>query len=126
MMGWAIAILFGTAVVLLILSFIKTTQTNSQLEQQIEHVSISVLNEVHELEKQLRNIQLDAEITAQQSGAAPAESEERFILREMLDLHKRGYSIESIASKQQLTPNEVERMLAPYKTRKTERSLVAQ
>ncbi|MDT9023426.1 MULTISPECIES: hypothetical protein [Rossellomorea] len=125
-MGWAIAILFGTAVVLLILSFIKTTQTNSQLEQQIEHVSISVLNEVHELEKQLRNIQLDAEITAQQSGAAPAESEERFILREMLDLHKRGYSIESIASKQQLTPNEVERMLAPYKTRKTERSLVAQ
>ena len=125
-MGWAIAILFGTAVVLLILSFIKTTQTNSQLEQQIEHVSISVLNEVHELEKQLRNIQLDAEITAQQSGAAPAESEERFMLREMLDLHKRGYSIESIASKNQLTPNEVEHMLAPYMTRKTERSLVAQ
>lgn len=126
MMGWAIAILFGTAVVLLILSFIKTTQSNSQLEQQIEHVSISVLNEVHDLEKQLRNIQLDAEITAQQSGAAPAESEERFMLREMLDLHKRGYSIQSIASKKQLTPNEVERMLAPYMTRKTERSLVAQ
>lgn len=126
MMGWAIAILFGTAVVLLIISFIKTTQSNSQLEQQIEHVSISVLNEVHDLEKQLRNIQLDAEITAQQSGAAPAESEERFMLREMLDLHKRGYSIESIASKKQLPPNEVERMLAPYMTRKTERSLVAQ
>jgi hypothetical protein len=126
MMGWAIAILFGTAVVLLILSFIKTTQSNSQLEQQIEHVSISVLNEVHELEKQLRNIQLDAEITAQQSGAAPAESKERLILREMLDLHKRGYSIESIASKNQLTPNEVEQMLAPYTSRKSERSLVAQ
>ncbi|MGD6957836.1 hypothetical protein ACQCVM_09565 [Rossellomorea aquimaris] len=126
MMGWAIAILFGTAVVLLILSFIKTTQSNSQLEQQIEHVSISVLNEVHELEKQLRNIQLDAEITAQQSGAAPAESKERLILREMLDLHKRGYSIESIASKNQLTPNEVEHMLAPYTSRKSERSLVAQ
>ncbi|MGG1632238.1 hypothetical protein [Rossellomorea sp. NRS-1567] len=125
-MGWAIAILFGTAVVLLIISFIKTTQSNSQLEQQIEHVSISVLNEVHDLEKQLRNIQLDAEITAQQSGAAPAESEERFMLREMLDLHKRGYSIESIASKKQLPPNAVERMLAPYMTRKTERSLVAQ
>ena len=126
MMGWAIAILFGTAVVLLIISFIKTTQSNSQLEQQIEHVSVSVLNEVHDLEKQLRNIQLDAEITAQQSGAAPAESEERLMLREMLDLHKRGYSIESIASKKQLSPNEVERMLAPYMTRKTERSLVAQ
>jgi hypothetical protein len=125
-MGWVIAILFGTAVVLLILSFIKTTQTNSQLEQQIEHVSISVLNEVHELEKQLRNIQLDAEITAQQSGSLPAASDERVLLRDMLDLHKRGYSFESIAAKNKLTPNEVERMLAPYMTRKAERGLVAQ
>ena len=125
-MGWAIAILFGTAVVLLILSFIKTTQSNSKLEQQIEHVSISVLNEVHELEKQLRNIQLDAEITAQQAGAAPAASEERDLLREMLDLHKRGYSIESIAGKTKLKPHEVEHMLAPFMTQKGERGLVAQ
>ncbi|WP_374056318.1 hypothetical protein [Rossellomorea sp. FM04394] len=126
MMGWAIAILFGTAVVLLILSFIKTTQTNSQLEQQIEHVSISVLNEVHELEKQLRNIQLDAEITAQQAGVAPAASEERTLLREMLDLYKRGYSIESIAGKKKLNPNEVEHLLAPFMAQKAERGLVAQ
>ncbi|MFC7784881.1 hypothetical protein ACFQWC_10245 [Rossellomorea sp. GCM10028870] len=125
-MGWAIAILFGTAVVLLILSFIKTTQTNSQLEQQIEHVSISVLNEVHELEKQLRNIQLDAEITAQQAGVALAGSEERTLLREMLDLYKRGYSIESIAGKTKLKPNEVEHLLAPFRAQKAERGLVAQ
>lgn len=125
-MGWAIAILFGSAVVLLILSFIKTTQTNSRLEQQIEHVSISVLNEVHELEKQLRNIQLDAEITAQQAGAAPAVSEERELLREMLDLYKRGYSVESIAGKTKLKPNEVEHMLSPFMAQKGERGLVAQ
>ncbi|MGG3914798.1 hypothetical protein [Rossellomorea vietnamensis] len=125
-MGWAIAILFGSAVVLLIFSFIKTTQTNSKLEQQIEHVSISVLNEVHELEKQLRNIQLDAEITAQQAGAAPAVSEERELLREMLDLYKRGYSVESIAGKTKLKTNEVERMLAPFMAQKAERGLVAQ
>jgi TolA-binding protein len=126
MMGWVIAILFGTAVVLLILSFIKTTQSKSQLEQQMEHVSISVLNEVHELEKQIRNMQLDAEITAQQSGAMEASSEERLILRDMLDMHKRGYSIESIASKKQLPSTEVERMLMPYMTRKAERGMVAQ
>jgi hypothetical protein len=125
-MGWTIAILFGTAVVLLILSFIKTTQTNLKLEQQIEHVSISVLNEVHELEKQLRNIQLDAEITAQQAGAAPAASEQRDLLREMLDLYKRGYSIESIAGKTKLKPNEVELMLTPFMAQKAERGLVAQ
>ncbi|MFI8686880.1 hypothetical protein [Rossellomorea sp. NPDC077527] len=125
-MGWIIAILFGTAVVLLILSFVKTTQSNSKLEQQIEHVSISVLNEVHGLEMQLRNIQLDAEITAQQAGAAPADSEERDLLREMLDLYKRGYSIDSIAGKTKLKPNEVESLLSPYMTQKTERGLVAQ
>jgi TolA-binding protein len=126
MMGWVIAILFGTAVVLLILSFIKTTQSKSQLEQQMEHVSISVLNEVHELEQQIRDMQLDAEITAQQSGAMEASSEERLMLRDMLDMHKRGYSIESIAAKKQLPSTEVEGMLTPYMTRKAERGMVAQ
>jgi TolA-binding protein len=126
MMGWVIAILFGTAVVLLILSFIKTTQSKSQLEQQMEHVSISVLNEVHELEQQIRDMQLDAEITAQQSGAMEASSDERLMLRDMLDMHKRGYSIESIAAKKQLPSTEVEGMLTPYMTRKAERGMVAQ
>jgi TolA-binding protein len=126
MMGWVIAILFGTAVVLLILSFIKTTQSKSQLEQQMEHVSISVRNEVHELEMQIRNMQLDAEITAQQSGAMEASSEERLMLRAILDMHKRGYSIESIASQKQLPSTEVERMLTPYMSRKAERGMVAQ
>ncbi|WP_254871035.1 hypothetical protein [Bacillus sp. Marseille-Q1617] len=126
MMGWVIAILFGTAVVLLILSFIKTTQSKSQLEQQMENVSISVRNEVHELEQQIRNMQLDAEITAQQSGAMEASSEERLLLRDMLDMHKRGYSIESIASQKKLPSTEVERMLTPYMTRKAERGMVAQ
>ncbi len=125
-MGWIIAILFGAAVVLLILSFVKTSQSKSQLEQQVEHMSISVMNEVHELEKQMRSMQLDAEITAQQAGAVPATSDERRVLREMLDLHKRGYSIESIASEQQLPTIEVERMLTPYMTKKAERSMVAQ
>ncbi|MEG9295368.1 hypothetical protein V6B33_02815 [Mangrovibacillus sp. Mu-81] len=125
-MGWIIAILFGTAVVLLIISFIKTTKSKSQLEQQLEHASISVMNEVHELEKQIRTIQLDAEITAQQSGAMESHSEERTMLRDMLDMYKRGYSIESIASKKKLSSNEVERMLTPYMTRKAERGMVAQ
>jgi hypothetical protein len=125
-MGWVIAILFGTAVVLLILSFFKTTQSKSQLEQQIENISISVLDEVHGLEQQIRNIELDAEITAKQSGASEVASEERLMLRDMLDLYKRGYSFESIASKKQLSPSEVERMLAPYLTKKAERGMVAQ
>ncbi len=125
-MGWVIAILFGTAVVLLILSFVKTTQSKSKLEQQIENASISVRNEVHELEKKIRNMELDAEITAHESGASVADSQERLILRDMLDMYKRGYSFESIALKKQISPNEVEHKLAPYMTRKAERGMVAQ
>ncbi|WP_456272605.1 hypothetical protein [Bacillus sp. AK031] len=122
-MGWVIAILFGSAVVLLILSFIKTTQSKSYLEQQIAQVSISVRNEVHDVQKQIRNIELDAEITARQTGAMEADSKERILLREMLDLHKRGYSFESIAAKTELTQHEAERMLDPYLTKKAERGM---
>ncbi|WP_252183644.1 hypothetical protein [Rossellomorea vietnamensis] len=126
MMGWALAILFGSAVILLILSFIKTAQSKSSVEQQIEHSSISLMNEVHELQKQIRNIELDAEITAKQAGAMEASAKERLLLREILDMHKRGYSIESISSKNGLNPHEVEMMLAPYTARKMERSMAAQ
>ncbi|MBT2709018.1 hypothetical protein [Bacillus sp. ISL-47] len=126
MMGWVIAILFGSAVVLLILSFFKTTKSKSNLEQQIDQVTFSLKNEIHELQQQIRNIELDAEITAHQSGSMRGTSEERLLLREILDLHKRGYSFESIALKKQLSPNEVERMLLPYLSKRAERSMVAQ
>ncbi|MGF2615208.1 hypothetical protein ACQUWN_06380 [Rossellomorea aquimaris] len=126
MMGWTLAILFGSAVVLLSLSFIKTAQSKSSLEQQIEHSSISLMNEVHELQKQIRNIELDAEITAKQSGAMEASAKERLLLRDILDMHKRGYSIESISSKAGIKSHEVEMMLAPYTARKMERSMAAQ
>ncbi|RIW30903.1 hypothetical protein D3H55_16080 [Bacillus salacetis] len=125
-MGWVLAILFGSAAVLLILSFIKTTQSKSQLEQQIEHSSISLMNEVHELQKQIRNIELDAEITAKQSGSMEQNSQERLMLREVLDMHKRGYSADSIASKTGHMAHEIEKMLAPYKAKKMERSMAVQ
>ncbi|MBG9587152.1 hypothetical protein [Cytobacillus firmus] len=125
-MGWVIAILFGSAVVLLILSFLKTAQSKSNIEQQIDQVTFTLKNEIHELQQQIRNIELDAEITAKQSGAMSGPSEERLLLREVLDMHKRGYSNESIALKKQLTPNEVDLMLLPYAANKGERSMVAQ
>lgn len=125
-MGWVIGILLGSAVVLLIFSFFKTAQSKSDLEQQIDHVSFSLMNEVHELQQQVRNIQLDSEITAQQAQALGTSSAERIMLREMLDLYKRGYSIESIAQKKHLSTEKAERMLAPYAAKKAERSMIAQ
>ena len=124
MMGWALAILFGVAILLLILSFFKTKET-SKVEQQIEDISLSFTDEVHQLQQQIRNIELDAEITAQEAGLLAASSKHRILLRDVIDLHRRGYSFESIALKKQMTPNEIEQLLAPYMKTKDERSMVA-
>ena len=121
-MGMVLIILFGSAVLLLVLSFIKAKQTNSILEKQIDQTSFSIMNEVHRLQKQIRDIELDAEISAHEAGILSKNAEERVLIREMLDLHRRGYAILSIAEKKQLTELEVETLLAPYISTKAERS----
>lgn len=125
MIEWTIVILFGAAVLLLILSFVKTKQSSKTVDQQIEELSYSFTNDVTQLQQQIRNIELDAEITAQQAGILSGLSKQRrILLREVLDLHKRGYSFESIASRTKLTTNEVEHLLSPYMKTKDERSKV--
>ena len=122
MMEWALVILFGVAILLLILSFFKTKQS-SKVDERIEGISLNFMEEVHQLQEQIRNIELDAEITAQQAGVLAASSEQRLLLREVLDLHKRGYSLDSIAVKKQLSQSEIERLLRPYMKNKGERGL---
>ena len=125
MMEWALAILFGIAILLLILSFLKTMQSSSKVEQHIDLLSFSFNDEVSQLQQKIRNIELDAEITAQEAGILAGSSKQRILLRDVLDLHKRGYSFESIATKKELTKNEIEHLLAPYTITKDERSKVA-
>ncbi|MBS4200539.1 hypothetical protein KHA93_12950 [Bacillus sp. FJAT-49732] len=124
-MEWVLAILFGAAVLLLILSFIKSMKSSSNLEKQIDQLSYSLMDDVHQLEQKVRNLEIDAEITAQEAGVLPGSSKQRLLLRDVLDLHKRGYSFDSIAAKKQLPKNEIDRLLAPYIKAKDERSKVA-
>ncbi len=125
MMEWALAILFGAAILLLILSFLKTMRISSKVEQHIDLLSSSFNDEVYQLQQKIRNIELDAEITAQEAGILAGSSKQRILLRDVLDLHKRGYSFESIATKKKLTKNEIENLLAPYIKTKEERGKVA-
>lgn len=125
MMEWALAILFGAAILLLILSFLKTMRTSSKVEQHIDLLSSSFNDEVYQLQQKIRNIELDAEITAQEAGILSGSSKQRILLRDVLDLHKRGYSFESIATQKKLTKNEIENLLAPYIKTKEERGKVA-
>ncbi|MBW8351401.1 hypothetical protein K0H71_18445 [Bacillus sp. IITD106] len=125
-MEWVLAILFGAAVLLLILSFLQSMKSSSKLEQHMDQLSYSLLDDIHQLEQKIRILEIDAEITAQEAGILPVSSEQRLLLRDMLDLHKRGYSFDSIAAKKQLNKDEVEGLLAPYIKAKDERSKVAQ
>lgn len=113
-MEWALAILFCVAVVLIIWSSIKERKKAKVEEQRIEHLSFSIMEQIDKLQQQIRNIELDTEITAQEAGILKGSSEHRLLLREILDLHKRGYSIESIAMKKKMTATEVEQLLTPY------------
>ena len=123
-MEWTIVILFAAAILLLILSFVKTKQSSKTVDQQIEELSYSFTNEIKQLQQQIRNMELDAEITAQEAGILPGTSKQRLLLREVLDLYKRKYSFESIAQRTQLTPYEVEHLLTPYLKDKNEGSNV--
>lgn len=123
-MEWALVILFATATLLLILSVIKTRQASKKELREIDMIHISMMEELKQLQKQIRDLELDKEIIAQEAGIQTS-TEERVITREVLDLYKRGYSNESIAAKKQLTENEVESLLSPYLITKVERRNVA-
>ncbi|WP_332631920.1 hypothetical protein [Halalkalibacter flavus] len=125
MMEWTLAILFGSAILLLILSFSKTRQSQKAAQQELEQFSISIMEEVYQLQKKMRDFELDAEISANEKGKQSVSPKQRILMREVLDLHKRGYSLEGIATETELTENEVRLLLTPYLEEKDERRKVA-
>lgn len=125
-MGWVIAVLFGAAVVLFVLSFIKAKKTDVSTDQQIDQLSFTLMDEIDQLKQQIRKLELDSEIAETEAGISAEEKERKSTLREMLEMHRRGYSFDSIGMKMKLTPNEVQQVLAPYMKQKEERSKVAQ
>jgi hypothetical protein len=52
-------------------------------------------------------------------------TEEKKFTREVLDLYKRNYSVESIADMKQVSESEIEQLLAPYHHLKEEGRRVA-
>ena len=123
-MVWAIALLFAAAVVLLILSFSKNNQQSKSFEKQLEETTFTYMEEINKLQEQIRNLELDSEIIAVQAGLLNG-SGQRILHREILDLYKRGYSAESIALKKQLSVDEIEQLLSPFKQLSNEGSNVA-
>ncbi|MDT8861410.1 hypothetical protein N0O92_14410 [Alkalihalobacillus sp. MEB130] len=114
MMEWTLAILFGGAILLLILSFSKSRQSTKAAKQELEQFSISIMEEMQELQRKMRDFEIDAEISATEREKQTSSPKQRILMREVLDLHKRGYSVEGIALETELTENEVKLLLTPY------------
>ncbi|MGN1402188.1 MAG: hypothetical protein ACI4XL_11885 [Bacillus sp. (in: firmicutes)] len=110
-MVWALAILLGAAVVLLIISFIISGKNSSQ-EEEANAYFASTMKEINQIQEKTRNIELDLEILAQATGM---NNEQRVLQRQLLDLYKRKYSLETISLKLNVHRDDVEKMLAPYK-----------
>lgn len=110
-MGWVLFILFGTAVVLLIFNYVRTKRSTIIEQRKLDNMYLNFMEEINKLQDQIKNLELDSEITAQEVGIS---AEDRQRLRELLDLYRRGYSFESMAAKQQLEEKKVEEILAPY------------
>jgi hypothetical protein len=124
-MELALAILFGSAAILLILSLVSMKRSSKVQKEQVDTYYVSMLEETSKLQEQIRRIELDGEITAQEAGISGMDSKERALLRELLDLHKRGYTIKSMASKTRLAETEIEQLLSPYISSKNGRRNVS-
>ena len=118
-MGWTIVILLLIAIALLVMSFVRNNQNEKTIEQQIDQMTYTFKDEIYQLQQQSAHVEIDGEITAHESGN-PISNADRSLLRELLNLQRRGYSLETIASKKQLSIEEIERLIAPY-VKKNER-----
>ncbi|MBM4762847.1 hypothetical protein [Bacillus sp. B15-48] len=125
-MDWALVLLFSAAILLLIISYMKIRNTAKAEQREIDSVFVSLMEEVNKLQEQIRKLELDAEISAHEAKIIGIDSKERVILREILDLYKRGYTIEGMAEKVQLSENEIQYLLTPYMSNKQERRSLSQ
>ena len=123
-MEWALAILLAAAVVLLILSFYISSKTTQEQKRENEVLSATFIKEVNQLKDQISSIELDLEIIAHEAKIN-SSSEQRIVLREVIDLYRRKYSLKTIAAKTNLSENEIEKMIEPFKTIKPKRGNIA-
>lgn len=113
-MGLALTIIFGIAMLLLIFSFVRMKQLSKKEKKEIDLVSIQLMEEINRLGNQVRNLELDAEIFAKEVGIQTTSSSKRILLREVLDMYKRGYSLEGISAQKDLSIIEIQHLLSPY------------
>jgi F420-0:gamma-glutamyl ligase len=123
-MEWTLAGLFGVSALLLIVSISRNIKTSKAEHKRIDLAHIEVMKEINDIQESIRNIELEMEVVMKEAGVQ-LSYEKLVFMREILDLYKRNYSIESIAEKKQVTESEIRQLLAPYQSLKAGRGNVA-
>lgn len=99
------------AIVLFIASYFMTDRFK-QLEDQLEQVSISSLQETYQLKRKIKV--LEEELLVDDSFVQPADNYETPLLREIKELHKLGYDTKTIAQQVNLDEYEVRSILNQF------------
>lgn len=121
MLEWTLGLLFIASSVLLAASIIKTHRAAKVQEERIDLAHISLVAEIKELKETVHKLELDLEIIKNEAGIKLSPHEILF-RRDILDLYKRGYSIENIAESKNVPVETIEELLAPYRKDQPERS----
>ena len=124
LMEWTLAGLFAISAFLLVFSLVKTYRDSKAQHKEIDLVHVSLMKEINSIQDSIRDIELDIEVVMKEAGIQ-LSPDEKLLMREVIDLYRRNYSIESIAEKKQVTENEIEELLTPYLKIKDEGGLVA-
>lgn len=121
-MVWVVAALFLISAGLFLYSYLQNKQALKIEQREIDTIYMTMTDEINKLQTQMRKLELENEVFTQASGMV---KEELHLVRDMLDLYKRGYTIEGIAGKMNIDQQKVEELLTPYMSAKNEGRKVA-
>jgi hypothetical protein len=123
-MEWTLFGLFLLSVLLLVFSIVKSARDSKVEKKQIDLVHVSLMKEINSIQDSIRDIELDIEVVTKEAGLQ-LSADEKLFMREVIDLYRRNYSIESIAEKKEVPVTEIEQLLTPYLKIKDEGGQVA-
>ncbi|MEH7114273.1 hypothetical protein V7124_18065 [Neobacillus niacini] len=123
-MEWTLLGLFLISAILLVFSLLKSYRDSKVEKKQIDLVHVSMMKEINSIQDSIRDIELDIEVVIKEAGIQ-LSADEKLFMREVIDLYRRNYSIESIAAKKEVPETEIEQLLTPFLKIKDEGGLVA-
>ncbi|MCR6110439.1 hypothetical protein HXA35_08875 [Bacillus sp. A301a_S52] len=113
-MQWIIIGLFSLSAILFLLSFFQK-DSNKEIENQVENMSIQMMQEIYYLKKKIKVLEeeflMDSHKLSEQEVAA-ATASKSLTRDDVLSLYEEGYSIAHIADMTNSHIDDIEEMMA--------------